>query len=298
MSDRLKNIRIVDLEQTGGDPNGGVYDVEDEVNRDRKAVPGSHLWVLCTEGSSAGTKVRVDAEGNTGNPCLCTEEKDGPEKKGIKDSPYCREFKDAAEKEAWGVAVRDEVASAPLDESLRLEAEASVLLEKARDADVDEEDLLRQLIDFFTDRISGDAAATREETKAATAKARALLARASDLRAASAAASARTRARLLPKPKKISKLQAIANKLKEVGHMAVYEHEFIKLLPFHDYEICNSTQVFGGCWKRSSKNRYTDIVRVFPDGDIKKMFTHFGFYQMGNVWVKASNNSIPYVLKF
>ena len=101
-----------------------------------------------------------------------------------------------------------------------------------------------------------------------------------------------------PSAKKISKLQAIANKLKETGYMAVYEHEFLKLLPFHDYEICNSTQVFGGCWKRSSKNRYTDIVRVFPEGDIKKMFTHFGFYQMGNVWVKASNNAIPYVLKF
>lgn len=101
-----------------------------------------------------------------------------------------------------------------------------------------------------------------------------------------------------PKPKKISKLQAIANKLKEVGYMAVYEHEFIKLLPFHDYEICNSTQVFGGCWKRSSRNRYTDIVRVFEEKDINKMFTHFGFYQMGNVWVKASNNAIPYVLKF
>ena len=98
--------------------------------------------------------------------------------------------------------------------------------------------------------------------------------------------------------KKISKLQAIATKMREAGHVAVFLHEFIKLLPYHDYEICNGDQVLGGCWKKSLRNRYTDIIRIFSEDDIKKMFTHFGFYQMGNVWVKGVNHSLPYIIKF
>jgi len=229
MSDRLKNIRIVDLEQIGG-----VIPEQTETRDIRKLI--TETKASLKEAQRILTEERANLVRLEGDPSL------GPNHETIL---FQRRRMPGLESRVQQL------------QTILAQQEALVLTEPAAEV----------------------------EKKAETAP-------------STPYAPSTPSAQSAPPAKKISKLQAIANKLKEVGYMAVYEHEFIKLLPFHDYEICNSTQVFGGCWKRSSRNRYTDIVRVFPEDDIQKMFTHFGFYKMGNVWVKSSNNSIPYVLKF